>query len=57
MNSVSLENPSNSPSSKGYQIKINCKLDSYSRQSIIPILDKHNLSMNESDSFVTIQSL
>ena len=55
MNSVSLDNPPISSSSKGYTIKINCTLDSASRQSIIPILNNHNLFMSESEGFVTIQ--
>jgi len=39
MNSVSLENPSISLS-RGSQIKINCALDSTSKQCIAPLLKK-----------------
>jgi len=56
MNSVSLDNPPNSDTSKGYQIKINCALDSASKQSIEPILEKHKLLLKESEGFVIIQS-
>jgi len=40
MNSVSLDNPPISSTSKGYQIKINCALDSTSKQSIAPLLKR-----------------
>jgi hypothetical protein len=56
MNSVSLDNPLAS-SSEGFQIKINCILDSASRQFIAPILKKHNLFLKESEGFVVIQSI
>jgi hypothetical protein len=56
MNSVSLENPPVSPS-RGHQIKINCTLDSTSKQCIEPILKKHKLSLKESEGFVVIQGI
>jgi hypothetical protein len=57
MNSVSLDNSPISSSSKSYQIKINCTLDSSSKQCIAPILKKHNLLLKESDEFVVIQGI
>jgi hypothetical protein len=57
MNSVSLDNLPNSGTSKGYQIKISCALDSASRQCIEPILKKHKLLLKESEGFVIIQSM
>jgi hypothetical protein len=57
MNSVSLDNPPISSTSKGYQIKINCALDSTSKQCIAPILKKHNLFLKESEGFVIIQGI
>ena len=56
MNSVSLDNPPISGSSKGFQIKINCNLDSAIKQCIEPVLIKHNLLLTESEGFVIIQS-
>ncbi len=56
MNSVSLDNPPISATSKGYQIKINCNLDSDAKQCIEPILKKHNLILKKSEGFVIIQS-
>ena len=55
MNSVSLDNPPISSSSKGYSIKINCALDIASKQCIEPILKKHKLFLKESEGFVIIQ--
>ena len=40
MNSVSLDNPLITSSTKGYSIKINCALDSASKQCISSILKK-----------------
>jgi hypothetical protein len=57
MNSVSLDNPPISSTSKSYQIKINCNLDSTSKQCIAPILKKHELSLKELEGFVVIQSI
>ena len=57
MNSVSLDNPPISSTSKSYQIKINCNLDSTSKQCIAPILKKHELSLKESEGFVVIQGM
>jgi hypothetical protein len=56
MNAVSLDNPASSTSSKEFEIKINCSLDSTSKQSITPILKKHNLFLKESEGFVTIKN-
>jgi hypothetical protein len=56
MNSISIDNPPISAISKGCQIKINCTLDSISKQCIAPILKKHNLLLKESEGFVVIQS-
>ncbi len=57
MSSVSLDTPPLYVSSKGYTIKINCALDSASRQSIAPILKKHKLFLKESEGFVVIQGI
>jgi hypothetical protein len=57
MNSVSLDNPPISPTSKSYQIKINCTLDNLSKQCIAPIVKKHQLFLKESEGFVVIQSI
>jgi|SRR5665647_488157 len=57
MNSVSLDNPPISSTSKSYQIKINCALDSTSKQFIAQILKKHNLFLKESERFVVIQGI
>jgi hypothetical protein len=57
MNSVSLDDVSISSPSKRYEIKLNCTLDSSSKESIAPILKKHNLSLKESEGFVVIQSM
>lgn len=57
MNSISLDNPPNSSTSKSYRIKINCNLDSTSKQSIARILKKHKLFLKESEGFVVIQGI
>jgi hypothetical protein len=57
MSSVSLDNPPISSTSKSYQIKINCALDSTSKQCIAPILKKHKLFLKESEGFVVIQGI
>jgi hypothetical protein len=57
MNAVSLDNPANSISSKEFEIKINCSLDSTSKQCIAPILKKHNLLLKESEGIVVIQGI
>ena len=56
MNSISLEDPPISNSSRGYKIKISCALDNSSRQFIAEILKKRNLFLEELDGFVIIQS-
>jgi hypothetical protein len=56
MNSISLDNPPIAALSKGCVIKINCTLDSTSKQCIEPVLKKHNLLLKESEGFVIIQS-
>jgi hypothetical protein len=57
MNSVSLDNSPISSTSKSYLIKINCTLDSTSKQCIAPILKKHELFLKESESFAVIQGI
>ncbi len=57
MNSVSLDNPETSISSKEFEIKINCSVDSTSKQSIAPILKKHKLFLKELEGFVVIQNI
>jgi len=57
MNSVSLDNPPISSTSKSYQIKINCILDSISKNCIAPILKKHKLFLKESEGFIVIQGI
>jgi hypothetical protein len=56
MNSVSLDNLPIAALSKGYVIKINCALDSPSKQCIEPVMKKHNLLLKESEGFIIIQS-
>jgi hypothetical protein len=56
-NSISLDYPPISSTSRGYTIKINCILDSTSKQCIEPILKKHKLFLKESEEFVIIQSI
>jgi len=57
MNSVSLDNPPISSTSKSYLTKINCTLDSTSKQCIAPILKKHELFLKESEGFAVIQGI
>jgi hypothetical protein len=57
MNGVSLDNAVTFSSSKGFEIKINCTLDSTSKQCIAPILKKHNLLLKESEGIVVIQGI
>jgi hypothetical protein len=57
MNSVSLDNPPISSTSKSYLTKINCTLDSTSKQCIAPILEKHELFLKKSEGFVVIQGI
>lgn len=57
MNSVSLDTTSITPTSKNFQIKINCILDNTSKQCIVPILEKHQLFLKESEGFVEIQGI
>jgi len=52
MNSVSLDNPPISFTSKSYLIKINCNLDSATKQCIEPVLKKHNLLLTESEAMI-----
>ncbi len=59
INSVSLD-PSRSHrehEEKGYQIKMQCELDGFSRSIMKPILEKHGLGVKEEGGFVTIYSL
>jgi hypothetical protein len=56
MNSVSLDTPVTTSSSKGFEIKINCTLDNASKLCIEPLLKKHKLFLKESEGFVIIQS-
>ena len=35
----------------GYQIKMNCDLDKYSRKCISPIIDKYDLSLKKEKGF------
>jgi hypothetical protein len=57
MSSVSLDNSPISSKSKGCLIKINCTLDSASKQCIMPILKKHRLFIEESEGFVVIHGI
>jgi hypothetical protein len=43
-------------STGGYQIKIKCELDSYSREIIKGIIKRHNLTMKEQDGYVLLRS-
>ena len=40
----------------GYQIKMKCELDSYSRDILKDIVKRHNLSMNEQSGYIILQS-
>jgi len=57
INSISLDNPPISSTSKSYLTKINCALDSTSKQCIAPIPKKHELFLKESESFAVIQGI
>jgi hypothetical protein len=41
----------------GYQIKMKCELDSYSRDILKGIAKRHNLTMREQNGYVLLQSL
>jgi hypothetical protein len=41
----------------GYQTKMKCELDSYSRDILKGIIKKHNLEMREQNGYVILQSL
>jgi hypothetical protein len=58
MNSVSLDVqiPSLSEPSDEYEIKMKCTLNSYSRKCLQPIIEKHELKVEESIDTVTIKS-
>jgi hypothetical protein len=46
-----------SNASKGFQIKMICQLDEYSRKLIQPVLEKFNLKMDLTTGTVLISSL
>jgi hypothetical protein len=41
----------------GYQIRMKCELDSYSRDILKGITKKHNLAVSEKNGFVIISSI
>jgi hypothetical protein len=41
-------------SPEGFQIKMNCNLDKYSREIIKPILESHKLSIKEDKNYILI---
>lgn len=56
---ISLECPSSQilpETSNSYQIKMKCKLDQKSKICLKPIMEKHNLSLNEKNGFITLAS-
>ncbi len=40
----------------GYEIKLKCELDSYSREIMTSIARKHNLYLQEQNGYVVLQS-
>ena len=42
------------PDGKGYRIRMKCDLDSYGRNCLKPILEKHKLTLKEEDGFVIL---
>ncbi len=40
----------------GYEIKLKCELDSYSREIMTGIARKHNLYLQEQNGYVVLQS-
>ena len=53
---VSLNQPSSyiSETSKGYQIKMTCEMDNFSRNCLRPIVDKYVLEMKEENGFLIL---
>jgi hypothetical protein len=39
---------------EGYRIRMKCDLDSFSRDSIKPLLEKHSLTMTEEKGYISI---
>jgi hypothetical protein len=56
---ISIDRPSTQiiETPNGYQIRMKCELDSYSRKCIKPILDKYKLTMKEEKGFVIVYPL
>lgn len=42
------------PKDESYHIRIKCDLDNYSRKSLKPILNKHNLILKEEKGYIVI---
>ena len=42
---------------RGYQIKIKCSLDTQSRKSIKPIIEKSHLTLKEENGYVLISKI
>jgi hypothetical protein len=56
---ISLDCPSSQisqNSTNGYQIKMKCKLDKYSKNCLKPIMQQHNLDLQEENGYVTLFS-
>ena len=57
MSSVSLDPEQVRHNGAGYQIRMKCDLDSYSKNCIEAILAKHQLTLREEKGYVTISKL
>ncbi len=59
ISSVSLDSQSAQVVSdgKGCQIRMKCELDSFSRDCLKPILEKHKLGLKDADGYVTVYQL
>ncbi len=56
---ISLDCPSSQISKENatsYQIKMKCLLDEKSKSCLKPIMEKHNLSLNEKNGYITLFS-
>jgi len=53
---VSLDSPYSHviPDGKGYRIRMKCDLNSYGRNCLKPVLEKHKLTLKEEDGFVIL---
>jgi hypothetical protein len=56
MTCVSINQPSSQISETpiGYQIKMKCEIDNYTRSCLKPILENHNLTLKEESGFIIL---